>query len=182
MKCEILPDKLANNLSNYNPIFNQNCKLMSNKSTYTFKHVCNYLFCDWKQESFVVYHLSLNLSGSIFYANYPLTLPSIPILSPSHCCTQNFPISTYCVFHPYSSRFKLCTDLRTNSRKVLNASMAGPTQPPAPEVNPTPKPKQIISEKTLYYKKCPNGYLYTFCPNEWLPGSRDKGLWIHIKE
>jgi len=53
---------------------------------------------------------------------------------------------------PISTKF--CTDLPTNSGKVLNTSMTLPTQPPDPGVPQTPKPQQITGEKTLPYKKC----------------------------
>jgi len=35
--------------------------------------------------------------------------------------------------------------------------MTLPTQPTDPRVRQTPKPKQITGEKTLPYKKCPDG-------------------------
>jgi len=52
---------------------------------------------------------------------------------------------------------KFCTDLHANSGKVLNTSITLPTQTPDPGIPQTPKPKQITGEKTLLYKKCPDG-------------------------
>jgi len=42
---------------------------------------------------------------------------------------------------------KFCTDLSTNSWKVLNTTITPPTQPPDPGVPQTPKPKQTTGEK-----------------------------------
>jgi len=53
---------------------------------------------------------------------------------------------------------KFCTGLPDNSGKVLNTSMTPKTWPPDPRVPQTPKPKQITGEKTLLYKKCPDGW------------------------
>jgi len=44
---------------------------------------------------------------------------------------------------------KFCTDLPTNSGKVLNTSMTPSTQLPDPMVPQIPKPKQIMGEKIL---------------------------------
>jgi len=57
---------------------------------------------------------------------------------------------------PISTKF--CTDLPTNSGKVLNASMTPPTQPLDPRVPQTPKPKRVTGEKTLCNVKCPDGW------------------------
>jgi len=48
---------------------------------------------------------------------------------------------------PISTKF--CTDLHTNSGKVLNTSLTLPTLHPDPGLLKTPKPKQITGEKTL---------------------------------
>jgi len=53
---------------------------------------------------------------------------------------------------PISTKF--CTDLHTNSMKVINTSMTPPTQTPDHRVSQTPKPKQIVGEKTLFNVKC----------------------------
>jgi len=47
---------------------------------------------------------------------------------------------------------QICTDLHTNSGKVLKTSLTPPTQPPDPGVPQTPKPKQNTREK-LYFTK-----------------------------
>jgi len=73
-------------------------------------------------------------------------------------------VSTYVLmslFHkrtakPISTKF--CTGLQTYSVKV-NTTMNPQTQPPDPGVPQTPKPKQIIGQKTLLCKKCPDGRL-----------------------
>jgi len=70
-------------------------------------------------------------------------------MSPFHARTAR-PIST-----------KFCTDLPTNSGKVLNTSTAMPTQPLVPGVPQFLKPKWVTEEKTLCNKKCPDGYLST---------------------
>jgi len=44
--------------------------------------------------------------------------------------------------------------------------MTPPTIPSYPRVTQTPKPKQITGDKTLFYKKCTDVCLYTFCLNE----------------
>jgi len=59
---------------------------------------------------------------------------------------------------PISTKF--CTDLPTNSGKVLNTSITLPTRPLDPRVPQTPKPKWVIGEKTLCNVKCPDGYPY----------------------
>jgi len=50
-----------------------------------------------------------------------------------------------------------CQAQITNSGKVLETSMTPPTRPPDLRVPQTPKPKQIAGEKTLLYKKYPDG-------------------------
>jgi len=60
-------------------------------------------------------------------------------MSPFHARTAG-PIST-----------KFCTDLPTNSGKILNTVM----------IPPTPKPKRVTGEKTLCNVKCSDGYPYT---------------------
>jgi len=67
-------------------------------------------------------------------------------MSPFHARTAE-PIST-----------KFCTDLCTNSGKVLNTIMTPPTRPLDPGVPQTPKPKQVTGEKTLCNVKCPDGW------------------------
>jgi len=54
-----------------------------------------------------------------------------------------------------------CTDLHTNSGKVLNTSLTPLTWPLDPGVPQTPKPKCVTGEKTLCNVKCPDGYPYT---------------------
>jgi len=52
---------------------------------------------------------------------------------------------------------KICADFPTNSGKVLNTSMTLPTRPLTPGY---PKLQNLITgEKTLLYKKCPDGWL-----------------------
>jgi len=70
-------------------------------------------------------------------------------MSPFHARTAR-PIST-----------KFCTDIPTNSGKVLNTSMDPPIRPLDPRVPQTPKPKCVTGEKTLSNVKCPDGYPYT---------------------
>jgi len=70
-------------------------------------------------------------------------------MSPFHARTAG-PIST-----------KFCTDLHTNSGKVLNTSMTPQTRPLDPRVPQTPKPKRVTGEKTLCNVKCSDGYPYT---------------------
>jgi len=65
-------------------------------------------------------------------------------------------VCTYQTAGPISTKF--CTDLHTNSGKVLNTSMTTPTQPLDPGVPQTPKPKWITGEKTLCNVKCPDGW------------------------
>jgi len=60
---------------------------------------------------------------------------------------------------PISANF--CTDLHTNSGKVLTTSMILPSHPPNLGVPQTPKPKQVTGEKSLCNANCPDGYLYT---------------------
>jgi len=63
-------------------------------------------------------------------------------------------------FHARTARpipVKFCTDIPANSGKVLNTSRTPPTCPPDPVLPQTPKPKQITGEKTMLYKKCPDG-------------------------
>jgi len=67
-------------------------------------------------------------------------------MSPFHTRTAR-PIST-----------KFCTDLSTNSGKVLNTSMTPPTQPLNPRVPKTLKPKRVTGEKTLCNITCPDGW------------------------
>jgi len=57
---------------------------------------------------------------------------------------------------PISTKF--CTDLPTNSGKVLNTSMTLPTQLLDPGVPQTLKPKWVTGEKTLCNVKCPDGW------------------------
>jgi len=52
---------------------------------------------------------------------------------------------------PISAKF--CTDLHTNSWKVLNPSLTPPTLPPDTGVPQTPKPIQITGEKNLCLTK-----------------------------
>jgi len=59
------------------------------------------------------------------------------------------------VFHtrtanPISAKF--CTDLHTNSGKVLNTRLTLPIWPPDPRVTQTPKSKQITGEKLCFTK------------------------------
>jgi len=68
---------------------------------------------------------------------------------------------------------KFCTDLHTNSGKVLNTNLTLPTRLPHPRALQTPKPKQIIGEKTLLYKKYPDGRLNLI---KFFPGSA--GPWL----
>jgi len=67
-------------------------------------------------------------------------------MSPFHARTAR-PIST-----------KFCTDLPTNSGKVLNTSMIQPTQPLDPRLPQTLKPKWVTGEKTLCNVKSPDGW------------------------
>jgi len=53
---------------------------------------------------------------------------------------------------PISTKF--CTDLDTNSGRVLNTSMAPPTRPPDPRATHPRGNLQITGEKTLLNKKC----------------------------
>jgi len=69
-------------------------------------------------------------------------------MSPFHARTAR-PISTKC-----------CTDLPTNSGKVLDTSMTTPTQPLHPRVPQTPKPKWVTGEKTLCNI---NRWVYFYC-------------------
>jgi len=67
-------------------------------------------------------------------------------------------------FHALTARpisTKFCTDLPTNSGKVLNTSMTLQTLALDPRVSQTPKPKRVMGEKTLCNIKCPDGYPYT---------------------
>jgi len=77
-------------------------------------------------------------------------------------CLYLCPLFTPKPPHPISTKF--CTDLPTNSGKVLITSMTAPTRPPGPRGTPnsgvpqTPKPKQVKGEKTLHNAKCPDGW------------------------
>jgi len=74
-------------------------------------------------------------------------------------------------FHARTARpisTKFCTDLPTNSGKVLNTSMTTPTQPVDPSVPQTLKPKWVTGEKTLCNIKCPDGWPKLI---EFFPGS-----------
>jgi len=82
-------------------------------------------------------------------------------MSPFHARTAR-PIST-----------KFCTDLPTNSGKVLNKSMIPPTRTLDPRVPQTPKPKRITGEKTLCNVKCPNGWRKLI---KFFPGSAEAWL------
>jgi len=62
---------------------------------------------------------------------------------------------------------KFCTDLHTNSGKVLNTSMTPPTGPLDP-VPQTLKPKRVTGEKTFCNVKCPDGWLKLI---KFFPGS-----------
>jgi len=63
------------------------------------------------------------------------------------------PVSLFHVQTAVPIYTKFCTDLHTNSSLTL------PTQPPDPGVPQALEPKQITEEKTLLYKKCPDGWL-----------------------
>jgi len=52
---------------------------------------------------------------------------------------------------------KFCTDLHTNSVKVLNTTMTPTAQLPDPGVPQTPKPDQITGEKALCNVKYTDG-------------------------
>jgi len=70
------------------------------------------------------------------------------------------PVSLFHAWTAVPISAKFCTDLPTNSRKcVLNTTMTPPAQLPDSGIPQTPKPKQIIGEKTLPYKKCPDVWL-----------------------
>jgi len=69
---------------------------------------------------------------------------------------------------PISTKF--CTDLHTNSGKVLSTCMTPPTRPPDPGVPQTPKPQQVTGEKTLCNKKCPDGWRKTHQISRAAPG------------
>jgi len=60
---------------------------------------------------------------------------------------------------PISTKF--CSDLPTNSGKVLNTSMTPLTLPLDPRLPQTPKPKWVTGEKTLCNGKCSDGYPHT---------------------
>jgi len=71
---------------------------------------------------------------------------------------------TFCTYVPFSRPNRwtnihqiLHTDLPINSGKVLNTSMTPQTLPLDSGVSQTPKPKWVTGEKTLLYKKCPDG-------------------------
>jgi len=73
-------------------------------------------------------------------------------------------VCTYVLMSPFHARnarpisTKFCTDLPTNSWKVLNTSMTPPTRPLDPRVPETPKSKWVTGEKTLCYGQCPDGF------------------------
>jgi len=79
-------------------------------------------------------------------------------------------------FRPISTKF--CTDLPTNSGKVLNISMTPPTQLLDPRVPQTLKPKWVKGEKTLCNVKCPDGLskLIKFFPGS--AGARLASIYI----
>jgi len=80
--------------------------------------------------------------------------PGSKFLKPEPITTMYLPLS---LFHPLTARpisTKFWTGLPINSGKVLNTSLTLPTQPPDPVVHQATKPKQIIGEKTLLFKKC----------------------------
>jgi len=91
-------------------------------------------------------------------------------MSPFHARTAR-PIST-----------KFCTDLPTNSGKVLNTTMTPPTRPPDPGVPQTPKPKWVTGEKTLCNVKCPDGLrkLIKFFPGS--TGARLASIYIYKRD
>jgi len=72
-------------------------------------------------------------------------------------CLYLCPLFTPKTARPISTKF--CTDLHTNSRKVLNTSMTLQTRPLDPRVPQIPKPKWVTGEKTLCNVKCPDGQL-----------------------
>jgi len=86
-------------------------------------------------------------------------------MSPFHTWTA-LPIST-----------KFCTNLHTNSGKVLNTIITSPTQPLDPGVSQTPEPKWVTGEKTLCNVKCPDGWRKLI---KFLPGSAGPGWLIYI--